>query len=329
MMQLQRTGITCAISNKETKEYLEANFYFLPETWFSKKDGSIRDCVVKIADPILNSLNRRHIAFFNLDRLNTLDIIGMVLYKRIFFHFSNIYHPNKARSTLTLEKSYEDICSEWLGGLKAERYASKVAQQLGRHLDAIKATGLIRRYEIKTRADKKGLKIVFAPGEGFFEDYQTYYIGQPKLKERSKEALSVRHIQKPFELVAYFHDRMGHKGNTYLEKEIAQASELLEHYSEADIRELIDYAVAGARETNFKMQHFGAVVRSYLERWKGERSTVQARDRRSAAIQACPLCDSGGYIQVKNNTGAFRATECPHDQAKISEYEERTGLRWV
>jgi len=83
-------------------------------------------------------------------------------------------------------------------------------------------------------------------------------------------------------------------------------------------------AVAAARETNFKMQHFGAVL-GYLPRWEGERSTVKAREERRAATTACPLCDGGGYIQLKSTTGAFRAIECPHDQAKIAAFED--GIR--
>jgi hypothetical protein len=82
-----------------------------------------------------------------------------------------------------------------------------------------------------------------------------------------REAHAVRHIQKPFELVAYFHERMGRQSNTFQEKETAQASKLLESYSEADVRELIDYAVVAARATSFKMQQFGAVL-TYLERWQ-------------------------------------------------------------
>ena len=329
MMQLQSTRITCSVQNKEAKEHIEANFYFLPETWFSKKDGSIKECLVKVADPIVNSLNRRHIAFFNLQRLNSLDTIGMVLYKRIFFHLSNIYQPNKQRGTLVYEKDYVDVCIEWLGGLKPEKYASRVMQQLGKHLEGLKSTKLIRKYEVKSRADGKGLKLVFHPGEGFFEDYVKYYVGeQQKRKETQRESLAVRHIQKPFELVAYFHERLGHQGNTFQEKELAQASALLENHSEADVRELIDYAVAAACTTNFKMQQFGAVL-TYLDGWRGERSTKEARERRRSAVEGCALCDSSGYIQVKDPSGAFRATPCPHDQTKITKLEEHTGLRWV
>jgi hypothetical protein len=47
-------------------------------------------------------------------------------------------------------------------------------------------------------------------------------------------------------------------------------------------------------------------------------------------IAACPFCrEHEGYIHVKDNSGAFRAIECPHNLAKITEYEERTGLRRV
>src|SRR5690349_5976574 len=65
-----------------------------------------------------------------IDRASSLETIGMVLYKRVFFHLSNIYSPNKARSTLVYEKDYQDICAEWLGGLKPEKYASRVSNNL-------------------------------------------------------------------------------------------------------------------------------------------------------------------------------------------------------
>jgi hypothetical protein len=328
MMQLQSTRIICSVHDKETKEHIEANFYFISEAFFSKKNNSIKACMIKIGDPIVKSLNRRHVAYFNLQRLNSLETLGMVLYKRIFFHFSNIYSPSKTRSAVSYEKDYGDICSDWLGGLKPEKYVSKIRQQLGRHLDAIKSTGLIRSYEIKARTSKNGFKLILRPGEGFFDDYAEYYIGHQQPKFKFKEAASVRYIQTPLELVAYFHACMGRKGNTFQEKETAQASDLLERFSEADVRELVDYAIAAGRETKYPMQWFGAVL-GYLPRWEAERSTIKARNEHRAASSACPHCDSSGYFHVKDKTGAFRAVECPHDPAKITAFEERTGLRSV
>ena len=66
----------------------------------------------------MDSINLRHVATFNFNRLNTLDTIGLVLYKRIFFHFSNLMHERKREGTLRFTKDYEAICAEWLGPLE-------------------------------------------------------------------------------------------------------------------------------------------------------------------------------------------------------------------
>src|SRR3954465_4679462 len=94
--------------------------------------------------------------------------------------FSNTYARRRARSTLKFEKDYEDICREWLGGLKPEKYKSRIEKQLGRYLDGVRSTGLIARYEIALRASGKGYKIVFYPGDGFYEDYTEFYLRAPR-----------------------------------------------------------------------------------------------------------------------------------------------------
>jgi hypothetical protein len=124
MMQLQSTRISCSIRNKETKVHLEMNFHFLSSTLFSSKDKAINECVLQVHEAIVESLNRNHAIWINYDRLRTLDTIGMVFYKRLFFHLSNLYRPTTTRSTFKLEKDYEDICREWLGGLKPENCLS-------------------------------------------------------------------------------------------------------------------------------------------------------------------------------------------------------------
>ena len=97
-MQLQNTKIVCSTRNKEAKEYLELSFTFLPTILFSNKNNFINECVVQLHDAIVASLNRNHAIWLNYNRLRTLDTIGMVFYKRLFFHFSNTYHTNTMRS---------------------------------------------------------------------------------------------------------------------------------------------------------------------------------------------------------------------------------------
>jgi hypothetical protein len=90
MMQLQSTRITCSVQNKDAKEHIEVNFYFLPETWFSKKDGSIKACLIKIADPIVNSLNRRHIAFL-IYKNSAHSTLSVWCFTREYFSISQIF----------------------------------------------------------------------------------------------------------------------------------------------------------------------------------------------------------------------------------------------
>jgi hypothetical protein len=203
MMQLQSTWIICSIFNKETKERLELKFTFLPTTMFSSKDTSITECVVQIHDAIVASLNRNHAIWLNYNRLRTLDTIAMVFYKRLFFHFSNTYRTTTARSSFKFEKDYEDICREWLGGLKPEKYKSRIEKQLGKHLTSVQETGLISRFSIVARTRGTGFKIIFYPGQSFYDDYQEFYLRLPKRAvARPERTLSSSH---PLQLVAYFH----------------------------------------------------------------------------------------------------------------------------
>src|SRR5215212_10048098 len=190
MMQLQKTGISCSIHNKENKEHLKVNFSFLTTTLFSSKNDAISECVVQVHDAIVASLNRNHAIWLNYDRLRTLDTIGMVFYKRLFFHFSNNYHTNIARSTFKFEKDYEDICREWLGGLKPEKYKSRIEKQLGKYLESVQRTELINRFQIVARIGGKGFKLVFYPGDGFYQDYAEFYLKTPKQTAKLPERVT-------------------------------------------------------------------------------------------------------------------------------------------
>jgi hypothetical protein len=303
IMQLQKTGIMCSVHNKETKEYFEVNFSFLVTTMFSSKDKSINECVIQVHDAIVASLNRNHAIWLNYEKLRTLDTIGMVFYKRLFFHLSNIYRTTTLRSTFKLEKDYEDICREWLGGLKPEKYKSRIEKQLGKYLASVQATGLLNRFEIATRARGNGFKIVFYPGQSFYDDYQEFYLRTPKRTAQLPErAASGSH---PLQLVAYFHELLGHSHNSYTDKERGQAAELLKAYSDEDARALIEHAVAQGKKTNFPMQLFGAVL-GYRESWAATR--VRA---------TCGICKGQGAIMVTDEQG-IRMRVCSHGQTAPS-----------
>jgi hypothetical protein len=282
MMQLRQTRISCCIHNKETKEYLELDFNFLSTTLFSSKDKSINECVVQVHDAIVTSLNRNHAIWLNYEQLRTLDTIGMVIYKRLFFHFSNTYRTNTARSTFKFEKDYEYICREWLGGLKPEKFKSRIEKQLGKHLESVKATGLITRFEIMARAGGKGFKLVFYPGQGFYDDYQEFYLRTPKRSAQLPARSSTD--PHPLQLVAYFHKLLGHSHDSFTDKERIQADELIKTYGEEEARVFVEHAVKEGKKTNYPMQFFGAVL-GYRDGWSVSRTRA-----------TCSICNGVGMI---------------------------------
>jgi hypothetical protein len=299
LSQLQSTRITCSVHNKETKEYFEITFTFLVTILCSSKEKSITECVVQVHDAIVASLNRNHAIWLNYNRLRTLDTIGMVFYKRLFFHFSNTYRVNTTRSTFKFEKDYEDICREWLGGLKPEKYKSRIEKQLGKYLESVKATGLISRYEIAARVRGNGFKLIFYPGQGFYDDYQDFYLRTPKRSVQLPERMVSN--PQPLQLVAYFHELMGHSHKEFTEKERSQAAELLKAYSDEEAKAFIEHAIAQGKKTNFGMQFFGAVL-GYQGSWTATRARA-----------TCAICQGKGVIEVSDEQG-MRMRVCTHGQ---------------
>jgi hypothetical protein len=300
MMQLRKSGIRCSIRNKETKEYLELDFEFLSTALFSGKGKSINECVVQVHEVIVASLNRNHAVWLNYNRLRTLDTIGMVFYKRLFFHFSNTYRVNTTRSTFKLEKDYEDICREWLGGLKPEKYKSRIEKQLGKYLESVKATGLLSRFEIATRVRGNGFKIVFYPGDGFYQDYTDFYLKQPKRTAELPERTASN--PQPLQLVSYFHKLLGRDHNSFTAKEREQAAELIKRYGYEKGRSFIEYVVSEAAKTNYQMKFLGAAL-DFQGRWEANRQKAE-----------CPICNGQGVIQVSDEHGA-RVRVCSHVQS--------------
>ena len=235
-------------------------------------------------------------------RLSNLEPIAAALYKRLFFHFSNTYTVSKARSTFKFEKDYEDICIEWLGGLKPERYISRIKKQLGRYLDLLVATSLISRYEIVARMNGAGFKIVFYPGNGFFEDYTEFYLRAPGQLTIGKQAVRDALDPQPLQLVAYFHQLLGHKQDTFADKEKTRAAELLRLYNADEVRSLIDYAVEKMKASKYEPDFFGAVM-DYQPRWAAHHTERQEIARRRASAAACPICQGRGVVLVKAADG--------------------------
>jgi hypothetical protein len=319
LQQLQTTRLIASLYEKDTKAWQSASFYILPSVFLAGRGETITRCSVRLAPEIMASLNKRHVAFFNLHRLSLLEPIGLVLYKRFFYHLSNLNDASRSRrSALMFRKDYETLCKDWLGGLKPQRYCSRITQQLGPHLDGLKAAGLLRRWTIEKNVAGDGYNVSVWPGNGFFEDYQLYYCDAQQPRFRFKASAELREIQKPLELVAFFHRELGRTTVKFQEHETAYADELLARFSEAEVRDLIRYGVAAAKETKFEMLYFGALKR-YVDAWSIDIERRKHRNTVEDQIKACLYCNDVGYLELRERlTHRHFVLQCPHRSEDIT-----------
>ena len=321
VMQLHRTGIVATLYDKETADWYAASFYLIDDAIFSGRGDTLSACSVRLSSHVMKSLNRRHVATFNLTRLNGLEPIGLAMYKRIFYHLANIYHPRMRRSELEFKKDYADVCREWLGGLKKRQHKSTIIRdQLGPHLDALKERRLIQRWTLTRNAKGDGFNLTFMPGQAFFYDYQLYYVDsqQPRLPFRSEA--DRRAIQMPLELVRDFHTVLGRDDRIKFEDhETRYASELLDRFSEVEIRDLIRYAVAAFPKTNFDALHFGA-IKGYVAKWEADKERAEHRALVRERVKACPYCNHLGILELRERGGDRHfVAECPHEPARVEQ----------
>ena len=319
VMQLHRTGIVGTLYDKETKDWYSASFYLVDDAIFSGRGDTISACSVRLSSHVMKSLNKRHVATFNLTRLNGLEPIALAMYKRIFYHFANLYQPKMRRSDLKFTKDYADVCREWLGGLKQRQHKSVIVRdQLGPHLDALKERRLIQRWTLTKNAKGDGFNLSFMPGQAFFYDYQLYYVDSQQPRMRFQAIADDRVIRKPLELVREFHHLLGRTDRVKFEDhETYYASELLDRLSEVEVRDLIRYAVAAFPKTNFDVLHFGA-IKGYVAKWEADKERAEHRRLRQERVKTCPYCNHLGMLELREQgTHRHFATECPHEPKHV------------
>src|SRR3984893_11273173 len=117
--------------------FVEHSFSIFPEILIERREfpsDPIEACTITLAPPIVSSLQDKHFTCLNHALMQQLGTIGQALYMRCFFHFANL-STGANGSRLVFPKRYDDICSEWLGGLALCAHRSVIERdQLGPHL---------------------------------------------------------------------------------------------------------------------------------------------------------------------------------------------------
>jgi hypothetical protein len=173
--------------------------------------------------------------------------------------------------------------------------------QLGRHLDALKQTKLIKNCEIEKNTKGDGFNLVCTPGEGFFEDYEQFYLKHLEIDKDFRKDEERKKQEQPLRLVEKFYMNLYHGGDlsgmVILDKEIEYAQALLETYSPQEVSDLILYTIDSANRKKLEIRSFGG-VKIFLNAWLDEKAT---RTKRAALKQQQDAAEKDRKLRIAHN----------------------------
>src|SRR4051812_5576397 len=324
--QLKNTEVNTSIIYKEKrgdtweKKWRAMSFNIIDKLAFEGGErGRFSRIALKVDDLVLRNFQNRHVSYFNWERLQGLDMVGMMLYKRFFRHWANIYQPGKAhdkllaQDKLVFDKDYSPICTTWLG-LKPFTQESRIRDQL-RSMNDLRARRLLRDWQL-TRGKEGQWKVLAYPGAGFFADYESMYVRKQPTAAPAADTL------EPLVYLHDFHKALGHEQDAFAPKEVAYARDLLARYGEAGVHDFMQFGLGEARKTNFDMQWFGALS-LYESKWQATYQKKAKAQERQAAIASCPACNEVGMLEFEDGM----VGQCPHQLQRIALIHRHKPIR--
>src|SRR5450755_2301640 len=271
--EIHYTFVKTHFKNAEGR-YIEHSFNIFPEIFLERREFAsdpIEACTITLAAPIVASLQDEHFTCLNPPLMMQLGTIGQALYMRTYFHFANLYTGVNG-SRLAFQKRYDDVCTEWLGGLTVHRQRSFIeGRQLGVHLKQLVSAGFLSEYDIAKAKGRQGFVLTFKPGRTFFEDYDRFYRRRAQADVSAEFTPDRRKIGEPLRFAYLFAEKRTGQPIASIayasSKEIETARRLLTEIPFAEAPAFLDFALAAARSTNFDVQTLGG-LRQYLAPFK-------------------------------------------------------------
>lgn len=288
---IHHTFIRTQFRNRDG-HFVEHSFNVFPEILIERREFAsdpIESCTVTLAAPIVASLQEQHFTCLNHEIMTQLGTIGQALYMRLFFHFANLYdHGNGLR--LALQKRYDDICVEWMGGLTVLNYKSQIASdQLGPHLDQLIQIGFLASYTIDRARSRDGFVATFRPGLTFFTDYDRFYRRRQLVQDKPAPHTADRGTSEPLKLAYLFAEkRTGQSAESIpfvSSKEVESAKQILRVITLAEAPTFLHCALTQAARSRFPVQTLGG-IRQYLPDYlagKGRAAAIKAQEAARAA----------------------------------------------
>jgi hypothetical protein len=270
-------------------KFVEHSFAIFPEILIERREFAsdpIEACTITLAAPIVQSLQDEHFTCLNHALMQELGTIGQALYVRCFFHFANLYNGVNG-SRLAFQKRYDDVCGEWLGGLKVLAYKSDILRdQLGLHLRRLVASEFLSSFDITSAKGQHGLVITFKPGRAFFRDYDRFYRRRGQGELQWEFRADEREIGEPLKLAYLFAEKRTGRpvaSVAYVNsKDVETAKLFLKEITFNEAPAFLDFALTEAAKTKFEVQALGG-LRQYLASFKAREATRVVVGQRETA----------------------------------------------
>jgi hypothetical protein len=147
----------------------------------------------------------------------------------------------------------------------------------------------------------------------------------PVVEEKASAATAEESHDDASNLVRDFHRQFfGIDNHTPRKRELAQAQKILEEHGPEAARYVIDFALAEATRTKFRVATFGAISQ-YIDRAVADfvgRSNQPAADEHAG----CALCGGQNRFRARWPDGREDLVPCPHDAARLRAWVEEKGL---
>jgi len=319
--EIRATSIAAFFKSAQGK-YLESRFNIFSHVLVERKNSHtdpIEACTITLAKPIIDSLRDDHFTCLNHFLMMRLGTIGQALYMRLFFHFANLYEE-QAKKRLAFPKRYDDICNEWLGGLKILAYKSDIIRdQLGSHLQQLIIVGFLSSYSIEKAKTRPGFVITFRPGPAFFQDYDRFYRHRKQGELQWDFQADRRDVAEPLRVAHLFtakRTKVDVKQITFASSsDVEAARQLLTHIEFPEAEAFIDYALGQAASTKFDVQTLGG-LKQYIP---GHLASREARAR--AKAQADTTARQKAQEALQSAYDRFRRDRAHEIYAALSDDE--------
>jgi hypothetical protein len=252
-------------------------------------------------DHILKNLLTNYTKPFLFDVF--IDIKGEIALK--LYSYLDLIMADKNRFERCTKELFEDL------GLKGESYRnpSKRKQNLEKAFTELTGlmltTGVLKSATIEWTKDRKDYKAVFqkvARSEFLVEESEpaTKFVAAPAVVINDYSKRKDPAIEQAEAAVRFFHKTVhGVENHQPQSKETSQALTLVTNHGFEKTKMVIEYAARKATETNFSMQHFGAVL-SYASRASAD------QDRRPEPATANPTPQSEAQPDSNWTKGELR-----------------------